>query len=279
MKLLSFAADGKEYFGAASGDGVVTLNDKIGQPNLRAALAAGALGGDAQSRQGRQARPQARRDQIPAGDPAPGKNSLRRHQLPLACRRDESRTAEAAEHVRPLRRYAGRSRRRADPAEGLRQFRFRRRARRRHRQGRPSHHGRARARSRRRLYLLRRRQRARLSEILRHFGQEFSRHRAARAVARHHRRDSRSEPADADHAAQRHASAARDHRSADLFDPADRRLLLRLHRARAGRRHRHRHARRRRPQPQAAVVDEARRHARSRDQPASALLRARVVEE
>ncbi len=43
MKLLSFVADGKDYFGAASGDGVVTLNDKIGQPNLRAALAAGAL--------------------------------------------------------------------------------------------------------------------------------------------------------------------------------------------------------------------------------------------
>ena len=43
MKLLSFIADGKECFGAASGDGVVTLNDKIGQPNLRAALAAGAM--------------------------------------------------------------------------------------------------------------------------------------------------------------------------------------------------------------------------------------------
>jgi 2-keto-4-pentenoate hydratase/2-oxohepta-3-ene-1,7-dioic acid hydratase in catechol pathway len=43
MKLLSFAADGKEWFGAAREDGVVTLNDKIGQPNLRAALAAGAL--------------------------------------------------------------------------------------------------------------------------------------------------------------------------------------------------------------------------------------------
>jgi 2-keto-4-pentenoate hydratase/2-oxohepta-3-ene-1,7-dioic acid hydratase in catechol pathway len=43
MKLLSFAADGKEFFGAAVGDGVVTLNDKIGQPNLRAALAAGAM--------------------------------------------------------------------------------------------------------------------------------------------------------------------------------------------------------------------------------------------
>jgi 2-keto-4-pentenoate hydratase/2-oxohepta-3-ene-1,7-dioic acid hydratase in catechol pathway len=43
MKLLSFAADGKELFGAVSGDGIVTLNDKVGQPNLRAALAAGAM--------------------------------------------------------------------------------------------------------------------------------------------------------------------------------------------------------------------------------------------
>jgi 2-keto-4-pentenoate hydratase/2-oxohepta-3-ene-1,7-dioic acid hydratase in catechol pathway len=43
MKLLSFVADGKEWFGAASGDGVVTLNDKIGQPDLRSALAAGAM--------------------------------------------------------------------------------------------------------------------------------------------------------------------------------------------------------------------------------------------
>ena len=43
MKLLSFAAGGKDCFGALSGDGVVTLNDKIGQPNLRAALAAGAM--------------------------------------------------------------------------------------------------------------------------------------------------------------------------------------------------------------------------------------------
>src|SRR5712691_11166656 len=43
MKLLSFAADGKEWFGAARDDGVITLNDKVGQPNLRAALAAGAM--------------------------------------------------------------------------------------------------------------------------------------------------------------------------------------------------------------------------------------------
>jgi 2-keto-4-pentenoate hydratase/2-oxohepta-3-ene-1,7-dioic acid hydratase in catechol pathway len=43
MKLLSYVADGKACFGAVSGDGVVSLNDKIGEPNLRAALAAGAM--------------------------------------------------------------------------------------------------------------------------------------------------------------------------------------------------------------------------------------------
>ena len=43
MKLLSFAADGREWFGAARDDGIVTLNDKIGQPDLRAALAAGTM--------------------------------------------------------------------------------------------------------------------------------------------------------------------------------------------------------------------------------------------
>jgi 2-keto-4-pentenoate hydratase/2-oxohepta-3-ene-1,7-dioic acid hydratase in catechol pathway len=43
MKLVSFLADGKEHFGAVSDDGVVTLDDKVGQPTLRAALAAGAI--------------------------------------------------------------------------------------------------------------------------------------------------------------------------------------------------------------------------------------------
>ena len=43
MKLLSFVAGGRACFGAVSGDGVVTLNDKVGQPDLRAALAAGAM--------------------------------------------------------------------------------------------------------------------------------------------------------------------------------------------------------------------------------------------
>ena len=43
MKLLSFATDGKEWFGALRDDGIVTLNDKVAQPNLRAAFAAGAI--------------------------------------------------------------------------------------------------------------------------------------------------------------------------------------------------------------------------------------------
>jgi 2-keto-4-pentenoate hydratase/2-oxohepta-3-ene-1,7-dioic acid hydratase in catechol pathway len=52
MKLLSFTADGKDYFGAASGDGVITLNDKIGQPDLRSALAAGAMAAMQQAAKG-----------------------------------------------------------------------------------------------------------------------------------------------------------------------------------------------------------------------------------
>src|ERR1700744_5580911 len=43
MKLLSFAVGGRKLFGAADGNGVVTLNDKVGEPDLRAALAAGKL--------------------------------------------------------------------------------------------------------------------------------------------------------------------------------------------------------------------------------------------
>jgi len=43
MKLLSFVADGKELYGAVRGDGVVTLNDIVGRPTLRTALASGAM--------------------------------------------------------------------------------------------------------------------------------------------------------------------------------------------------------------------------------------------
>jgi 2-keto-4-pentenoate hydratase/2-oxohepta-3-ene-1,7-dioic acid hydratase in catechol pathway len=44
MKLASYLADGKECFGVVTGDGVVTLNQRLGRhPDLRAALASGAL--------------------------------------------------------------------------------------------------------------------------------------------------------------------------------------------------------------------------------------------
>ncbi len=62
MKLLSFVADGGEWFGAASGDGVVTLNERVGQPNLRAALAAGAV--DAMRKAAREAKPDRKLAQI-----------------------------------------------------------------------------------------------------------------------------------------------------------------------------------------------------------------------
>ena len=54
MKLLSFTAGGKDLFGAVSGDGVITLNDKVGRPSLAAALAAGGVEALRQAAQGTQ---------------------------------------------------------------------------------------------------------------------------------------------------------------------------------------------------------------------------------
>lgn len=62
MRLLSFIADGKECFGAVSGDGVVMLNDKIGQPDLRSALASGTM--EAMRRTARDAKPDHKLDDI-----------------------------------------------------------------------------------------------------------------------------------------------------------------------------------------------------------------------
>ncbi len=52
MKLLSFAAGGRELFGALRGDGVITLNERIGHPSLAAALAAGGVEALRQAAQG-----------------------------------------------------------------------------------------------------------------------------------------------------------------------------------------------------------------------------------
>src|SRR5262249_55684635 len=43
MKLASYMADGKACFGVVTGDGVVTLNQRLGYATLRAALTAGGL--------------------------------------------------------------------------------------------------------------------------------------------------------------------------------------------------------------------------------------------
>jgi 2-keto-4-pentenoate hydratase/2-oxohepta-3-ene-1,7-dioic acid hydratase in catechol pathway len=55
MKLLSFVADGRECFGAVSGDGIVTLNDRVGQKTLRGALAGGDM--EAMAHAAKNARP------------------------------------------------------------------------------------------------------------------------------------------------------------------------------------------------------------------------------
>lgn len=52
MKLLSFAAGGKDLFGAVIGDGVITLNELVGRPSLAAALAAGGVEALRQAAQG-----------------------------------------------------------------------------------------------------------------------------------------------------------------------------------------------------------------------------------
>ncbi|HTZ04034.1 MAG TPA: fumarylacetoacetate hydrolase family protein [Xanthobacteraceae bacterium] len=43
MKLLSFAAGGENFFGAVNGDGIVTLNQRLGTDSLEAALRAGSI--------------------------------------------------------------------------------------------------------------------------------------------------------------------------------------------------------------------------------------------
>ena len=55
MKLASYVADGKDCFGVVIGDGVVTMNGKVGYATLRAALAAGGL--DAIRQAAEEARP------------------------------------------------------------------------------------------------------------------------------------------------------------------------------------------------------------------------------
>ena len=68
-------ANGKACFGVVTGDGVVTLNERLGgrYASLRDMLAADALADDQKGRGRGEARPQARGDPISPGDPEPGK--------------------------------------------------------------------------------------------------------------------------------------------------------------------------------------------------------------
>ena len=96
MKLASYIADGKPSFGVVVGDGVVTMNERLGGRSRRcgmrwpAARSTRCAGG----RRRRQARPQARRAQVPAGDPQSRENPMRRHQLQIPRRRARPRGAE-----------------------------------------------------------------------------------------------------------------------------------------------------------------------------------------
>ena len=263
MKLASYLADGRAAFGVVTDDGVITMNERLSTRcrEPKEALAAGFIPQMAEL--AAKAEPDHKLADITFLPVIPDPELIACAGINYRSHASETgrEHPQAAEHVHPARQHAGRPRRRDDPPERLDQFRFRGRACGRDRPRRPPYRGGARARSCRRLHLLRRRQRARLPEILGHLRQEFPRHRAARPLDRHHRRNPRPDPPHADDPPQRHRDAALRHRSPDLLDPADHRLLLRLHPAVAGRRDRHRHARRRRPPPHAAALDEGRRRA------------------
>jgi 2-keto-4-pentenoate hydratase/2-oxohepta-3-ene-1,7-dioic acid hydratase in catechol pathway len=62
MKLLSFAVDGHELFGAVSGENVVALNSRVGYKTLREALAAGAM--DAMRKAAKESTPDYQLDDI-----------------------------------------------------------------------------------------------------------------------------------------------------------------------------------------------------------------------
>ena len=190
MKLASYIADNHPAFGVVIGDGVVTMNVRTRYANLREAIAAGAL--DELRRLADGARPDHKLGEIrflPAiPDPekfsAPGSTIARTRPRPAVTSRKppsmfvrftDTLVGHDGEMIRPtvsecfdfegeLAIVIGRAGRHIRPERALD--------------------------ARRRLHLLRRRQRARLPEDLRHLGQELSRHRPARAVDRHHRRDS-----------------------------------------------------------------------------------------
>ena len=190
MKLLSFSVSGRDLFGAVSGDGVVTLNDKVGQPDLAAALGAGGIEALRQAARGAKADHKLADIKFRPVIPQPNKIlcagvNYRAHaaegsrELPkqpsMFIRFTDTLVGHGGDMVRPklsdnfdyegeLALVIGKAGRHIPP--------------------------RSRARPCRGLHDLRRRLGPRLSKILRHLGQELARHWPARPVARHHRRNS-----------------------------------------------------------------------------------------
>src|SRR5262249_19931312 len=253
MKLASYMADGKACFGVVTGDGVITLNHRLGYTTLRDALTGGSLADI------RKAADAAKPDRKPAdvkwlpAIPNPDKIlcagiNYRSHaaetgrELPkqpsMFIRLANTLTGHEGEMIRPSVSQSFDFEGELAVVIG--------------RAGRPL------CRSRPRMSSLRRGRLAGLSKLLRASGKEFPRHGSARALDRHHRRDCGSGPPHAHDAAERAGGAEVSHRSPDLFGAADHRVLLGLHAAPAGRRDRHRDAGRGRPSPQSTIVDEAR---------------------
>ena len=120
MKLLSFVADGKECFGAVSGDGVVTLNDRVGHPTC--ARRSPPAPSTRCARPRTDAKPDRKLADIKFLPVIPNPHKILcagvNYRVPRG--RGRPRIAEAAEHVHPLHRHAGRPRRRDDPAEACR---------------------------------------------------------------------------------------------------------------------------------------------------------------
>ena len=77
MKLASYVANGKACFGVVTGDGVVTLNERLGgrYATLRDALAADALAEIKKAADGAKPDHALPRDPVSPGDPEPGRFS------------------------------------------------------------------------------------------------------------------------------------------------------------------------------------------------------------
>src|SRR6516165_7876158 len=173
MKLASYVADGKACFGVVTGDGLVTLNQRLGYASLRDALAAGGLAEI--SKAADVAKPEHKRADIRWLPVIPNPEKIlcaginyRSHaaetgrELPkqpsMFIRLANTLTGHDGEMIRPAvsQSFDFEGELAVVIARGGRHIPV---------------------------------QRARLSEILGDFGKEFPRHRPARPLDRHHRRD------------------------------------------------------------------------------------------